>query len=120
MTKIKDIIWISEEIGEADVIVTDGKYEIICFSYPFSPKIGEDIDGTISIFENYDIMKSSRKGYTVNHLGNGKYFFVAKLVNRSKGIIKIGEIYINDIQGVPEKIQNGEFIQFFTPRVDLW
>lgn len=35
MLKVKDIIWISEEIGDADVIVTDGIYEIRCFSYPF-------------------------------------------------------------------------------------
>lgn len=35
MLTIKEITWINEEIREADVVVTDGTYEIVCFSHPF-------------------------------------------------------------------------------------
>ncbi|CQR24742.1 hypothetical protein BN1356_01098 [Streptococcus varani] len=39
MLLIKDIIWISEKIGEADVVVTDGNYEIRCFPFYTHPTL---------------------------------------------------------------------------------
>ncbi|MCP3930310.1 MAG: hypothetical protein GY705_14545 [Bacteroidetes bacterium] len=120
MLIIKDIIWISKEIGEADVIVTDGNYEIRCFSHPFHQKKGEEVCGTLSVFEHSSLMRSKTTEYIVEHLGNGKYFLVARLLNAEEGIVQIGEIKIHDIEGIPEEIKIGEYIQFIAPRVDLW
>ncbi len=117
---IKDIIWISEEIGEADVVVTDGNYEITCFSHPFFQKKGEEVRGTISVFEYSNLERSEKTEYVVEHLGNGKYFLVGRLLDDIKGIVQIGEIYIHDIEEVPAGIKKGEYIQFTTLRVDLW
>lgn len=43
MLVIKEVKWISKEIEEADVVVTDGFYEITCFSHPFSQRAGEKV-----------------------------------------------------------------------------
>ncbi|MBF0786848.1 MULTISPECIES: hypothetical protein [unclassified Streptococcus] len=120
MPRIKEIIWISKEIGEADVIVTDGNYEIMCFSHPFYQEKGEEINGILSVFEHSNLMRSQKTEYVVNHMGNGKYFFVARLIDGIKGIVQIGKIQIHDIEGIPEEIKRGEYIQFITSRVDLW
>lgn len=120
MLKIQDIIWISEEIGEADVLVTDGDYEIRCFSHPFYQKIGEEVEGTLSVFEYSNLTKSNTTTYIAEHLGNGKYFIVARLLDRGEGTAQIGNIQIHDIEGIPAEIKNGEYIQFIAPRIELW
>ncbi|HEL2041346.1 TPA: hypothetical protein U1B40_000878 [Streptococcus suis] len=120
MLIIKDIIWISEEIGEADVVVTDGIYEIRCFSHPFHQRKGEKVSGTLSVFEHSNLKRSKTTEYISEHLGNGKYFLVARLLDAEEGIVQIGEMQIHDIEGIPEEIEKGEYIQFVAPRVDLW
>lgn len=120
MLLIKDIIWINEEIGEADVIVTDGQYDIRCFAHPFFQQIGEEVEETLSVFEHFGITQSKTREYVVEHLGNGEYFFIARLIDEVEGIIQIGEITIHDIDKIPENIKKGDYIQFFTLRVDLW
>lgn len=120
MLIIKEIAWINKEIGEADVVVTDGTYEIICFAHPFSQKKGEEVRGILSIFEHFSLTRSNITEYVTKHLGNGKYFFVASLLDKTKGIVQIGQIHIHDIEGVPEEIAEGEYVQFIAPRIDLW
>lgn len=120
MLLIKDIIWISEKIGEADVVVTDGNYEIRCFAHPFYQTKGEEVDGTISVFESSDLKRSMKTEYVVEHLGNGEYFLVARILDNVEGIVQIGEICIHDIEGIPSEIKAGEYVQFVAPRVNLW
>jgi hypothetical protein len=38
--KIKNINWLSQEALEAEVEVTDGKFEINCFAQPLNYQIG--------------------------------------------------------------------------------
>ncbi|MGT2911559.1 hypothetical protein ACVR1I_07595 [Streptococcus cameli] len=120
MLTIKEITWINEEIREADVVVTDGTYEIVCFSHPFFQRKGEEVSGTLSVFEPYSLIRSNITRYVAKHLGNGKYFFIACLLDKKEGTVQIGKIQIHDIEGIPEEIKDGEYIQFVAPRVDLW
>lgn len=120
MIKVKDIIWINKDIGEADVVITDGKYEVICFAHPFNQKVGDEIFDTISVFESSNFEKSDKSIGDIRHLGNGRYFFVARLMDVEEGIVQIGEIVIHDIDGIPPNIKKDEFVQFIAERVDLW
>lgn len=34
MIKVKSIHWLDEDVREADVVLTDGEYNVVCFSHP--------------------------------------------------------------------------------------
>lgn len=120
MITIKNIIWINKDIGEADVIITDGVFEMRCFSQPFTQSIGEEVRDTISIFDYSYIGRHDSQDELVTRLKDGTYFFVGRLINKLDGAIQVGQFIIHDLPQIPDDIQEGEFIELVTDRVDLW
>lgn len=116
---IKNIIWIDEEIGEADVIVTDGQYDIRCFAHPLFQQIGEELRGEISIFDYSDVIRSDTNFPISKYMGWGKHFLIGRLVDRTKGIVQIGDILLREVAPIPTDIQVGDYIEFSAERVDI-
>lgn len=118
MITIKKIIWFGEQ--EADVLITDGTFELICFSHPCRLKEEQTIDACIGALNSKNIMRSFDNSYYIKKLsGPYNYQLTGKLLNKSKGIIIIGNICIETGGYIPNDIEEGEFISFECNRLDI-
>lgn len=117
--KVKNIIWISQEILEAEIIVSDLTFDLICFSHPCNFKEGQEVQN-IHVFDAENIMKSTQKEYIIKKLKAPlQYELTGKLIDRSKGIVQIGGLTLQLDNPVPKDIPSGEFISFRCARLDL-
>jgi len=51
MIKIKKVDWISQDTLEAEVILTDDVFELLCMSQPFDGQLGDFVKSSLYIFE---------------------------------------------------------------------
>ncbi len=104
---------------EADVIVSDGEFEILCYVQPFSGK--QNIDFDLCPLDYSEIMTATKNEYSIEKLETGfyDYFLRGKLINLEKGLVQIGGIIIKGIRYLPKDIREGEYIEFSVERMDL-
>ena len=115
----------------ADIVVTDGQNEILCFCWGIHDEI--DISslkpGTvvknIIAFSNTNIIitRSETKNYLIKALETPfSYTFQGKIESTRKAIIKVGDITISLNQefegGLPQEFKNGDFVKFTVDRLD--
>jgi len=106
------------ESQEADVLLSDGNIEILVFSHPFEGKI------ELPLFAwNYDSVKKSDKNYYYvekldSYFG---YKINGKLIDKEKGIVKLGEFLLELIEDelIPQNIKDNDFIQFKVTGIDM-
>ena len=58
---IKLVEWINEDIREAEVTVSDGFYNIVCFSHPFNKGINDTISEPLNCIEVKNVVTSKRQ-----------------------------------------------------------
>ena len=116
---IKEIISYDEEAREADLIISDGKYEIMSYAQPFLKEYTNDKFILIA-FDSDDIMTIDKEEYAIEKTSQGyfSYNFKGKLLDSKKGIVAINNIIIEDVGWIPKDIQDGQFIEFKCLRVD--
>lgn len=119
--KIKKIDWLSFEALEAEVIVTDGEFELVCFSHPFNYQLESNLKEPIYSFDANNIVKSDRQVYTLKKLDdNFSYHVTGKLVDIEKGKVMLGNLSIElDDDILPGDIKENDFISFSSPRFDI-
>ncbi len=120
---IKKIVKYYEDELEADVIVTDGSYELLCYALSCENQVG-DTDFSLSPFGCSDVITSDEKKYKITKLKDGyfSYKLQGKLIDineRYEGIMQIGSIVICEISGIPKDINVGEYIEFTVVRLDI-
>ena len=105
---------------EADVEITDGEFDLICFSYPCKFHEGQTLDICINTLDAKNIMRSFDNNYHIERLsGPYDYKLIGKLINKSVGIVAIGKICIEIGSYIPNDIREGEFIEFECNRLDI-
>lgn len=113
----KQILHFDETAQEAEILVTDGKYAVKCYAYPFS-----DVDAPFSLygFMTENVMRAYDKRYIVEKTDKGYYSYKlqGELVNLEKCIVAIGELFIELEDGIPKDIKEHEFIEFTVMRID--
>ena len=119
---IKKIFKCYEDYPEADVLVSDGEYELLCYALFYDNQEG-DTNFTLSPLRGEaDIMTCDRK-YKIQKLDDGYYSYKlqGKLINVEDciGTVQIGSIIISDVSWVPRDIKIGEFIEFTVSRLDV-
>ena len=115
---IKEIRDYDEEAQEANVIVTDGAFEIMCYAQPFSGE--KDINFTLLGFGVSDIMTAPNDEYLIEKIdGYYSYFVRGRLVDTREGIFQLGKLIIKGIDYAPKDIPNGAFVEFSVIRFDL-
>ncbi len=114
---VKAIEWIDIDICEASVVISDGLFDIECFSDDCSYKVGDLID-EINVLDIHDIYISETNNETIISKSGFRYELIARYDNN---IIFIGEIKIAiDNELVPKDISNGDYIHVCVDRFDLW
>lgn len=117
---IKSIYSFDEDSGEADLIVSDESYDVICFCSIFQnesqimPKIKE-----IETFMCDGIMRSDDENYLIDKkIDYYSYHLQGKVLDVDKRIVSVGNIILKLDKPIPKDIKNYEFIEFDVLRLD--
>lgn len=110
-----------KETKEAEVEVTDGKYQFICFSHPCKHLQGDIINENLHC-DIDQVLIADGDAYKVE---KQKQFFayriIGKLISKLDGLVKVGEFILEiDTMKIPKDINDNEYIEFNVLRIDLW
>lgn len=121
MIKVCEITWLSKEALEAEVIVTDGKYELKCFSQPMNYGVDHQIENPIYCYNAKNILKSNENNFSINKLSEYfAYNITAQLFNKKNGLIKLGNIMLEiDKHILPGDVKENDYISLYCQRLDL-
>ncbi|MBR2466703.1 MAG: hypothetical protein IKB38_07245 [Clostridia bacterium] len=117
---IKKIISFDKESGEADVCVSDGTYEVLCYSCSFSEMLKSKQIDCIYAFGCEDVYKSSLQSFDI--IKNEQYyayFFVAQVISKSLKRVRVGELIIEIDSYIPNDIFDGEYVWCSAQRFDV-
>lgn len=103
--------------SEASIEVTDGKYELICYAYPFDIKIKTF---SLNTFLAKNIMIAREHEFKINKLQDYySYKLQGKLLDAERNLFAIGDIIIKLDGYIPKDIINGDYIELECVRIDL-
>ena len=117
---IKEIKDIDKFSGEADVIVTDGTYELLCYYY-----LGGFVDinmpiKSISALFTENIMRSEEKRSLIERTDHYYSYHLCGCVEDVKiPKMSIGKISITLDHPLPKDIEIGEYIELDVQRLDV-
>lgn len=115
---IKAIQWLDEQ--EANVVISDGHFDVRCFVSPFQGKVGGQVDGLHSI-DTVNVMIAEMADEKITLLCDGSISVIGKLMDRERQIIQVGEILIIiDDDCIPKDIQEGSFITFLAKTIHIY
>ena len=122
MVNIKEINWMSEEALEAEVIITDGRFELLCFSHPFKKNKGDQLLDPLYAFEPDEIVKLETPSFRIERLSNAfDYLIEGKLIDKESGHVKLGNIIIEiENHFIPRDFKDGDNISFKCNRLDIY
>lgn len=105
--------------NEADIIVSDGYYQLRCYVYPVKTISINQIVNCISGFACSDVVKIEHDNYDVIKLSQYyAYELHAKVVSRKKNVVKVGglRIYLDTV--IPKDICDNDYVSFSVMRLD--
>lgn len=119
---VKSINWIDEDSQEAEIIVSDGCIEVICFSHPLKKGINSVLEDSIHCFDAENVVLAQEQSVYVNKSNNHfAYSLRGKLVDKKNKLVHLGDIilcledaYISN--GIPES----SYVEFDVSRLDLY
>lgn len=122
MVKISNLFWISKDAMEAEVTITDGIYEIVCFSQPCDLKINQQIFEPIYCMNNTNVVKSENEEFYVEKLKETfEYNITGKLIDRKCGLVEVGNIIIQLEKGsLPGGVEENKYLNFNCQRLDIY
>jgi hypothetical protein len=118
---IKFIEWLDEENREAEVMVTDGVFDVLCFSHPFNKTLNDVLTEPLYCLDANQIVISNEQVAFANKgsISYG-YSICGKLIDKKKQLILLGKIMMClDSSDIPKDICEGDFIEFSVLRLDL-
>ena len=116
---IKYII-INKLESSADILLSDGAYEFLCFMQPFNEKLLKERDFEVVAFSVENIVRDdNQECFVAKKKDYYGYRIKGKLISKEYEIVEIGEFHIK-IELIPEDINENEYIQFSCLRLDIW
>lgn len=121
---IKEIL--DNEGYTADIVVTDGTYELICFYHHHDPdrinKKNIKIDEVTTFnFNKCHVVRVESKEFIIEKNEKDYYSYnklQGELIDRPQKMIRIGGIIIKIGESVDSEIVEGEFVEFSVDRLD--
>lgn len=122
MVRIKEINWISKEALEAEVIITDGKFDLLCFSHPLYKKKGEYLSEPLYAIEPKGIVRLESPSLRIKRLNDAfDYLIEGKLIDKTLGYVRLGDIIIEiDSHFIPGDFKDDDNISFTCNRLDIY
>lgn len=119
---IKSINWIDKEIQEAEVIVSDGLIEILCFSHPFNKSVKDKLSEPIYCIGVENIVISDKQ--SVQAIKNNEsfgYSLRGKFIDKFNKKVLLGniELCMEDVH-IPADIPEFSYIEFDVDRLSIY
>lgn len=107
--------------GEADLIVSDGIYELICYYHPAENfMLGTPIREVSTLFSE-DIKRVDKNEYLISKGSDYySYYLHGKVIDKQAPKIGIGKITINLDKPLAKDIEEGEFVELKVSRLDCY
>ena len=119
---VKTINWIDKNFQEAEVIVSDGCTDLLCFSCPFNKTVNEELKEPIRCFNVNNVFLAQQ--LAVHVCKNTSFFgysICGKLVDRKNKIVILGDIELSlEDAYIPYDIPENSYIEFEVSRLDLY
>ncbi len=116
---IKDIKDYDKFSGEADLIVSDGKYEILCYCFPIETCVKDlKVQSLLSLFADNIFKVKSRKYIILKLQEHFSYHLQGKVCNIKEPKINIGGLELTLDKAFPGDIKLNDFIEFDVSRID--
>jgi hypothetical protein len=119
--KVRNIEWLSKNAKEAEVTISDGHYECICFCHPCLLSLGEVISSPLIAFDTEQVIKIDDKAIPsiTNTKNISEYAITGRLVGLKPNIVEIGNIVIDIGNYIPKDLHIGNLISFRCSRLDI-
>ena len=116
--QMKEIYDYDPEAQEANVLVTDGKYEILCYASSFK---NSNKNFELSAFMVESVIKADKESYFVEKISDSffAYKLQGRLIDIEKRIFAVGKIRIELENVIPKDLKNGDFVQVIVGRIDF-
>ncbi len=113
---------ISESALEAEVLITDGLNELICFSQPCNLIANQRITEHVYCFNNKNVIRADNEDCHIEKQKEAlAYNMIAKLIDKKNNLVKVGEIVLQLEEGsIPKDILEDEYISFYCQRIDIY
>lgn len=120
MITVKKIFWIDKDSGEVDVLLSDGRYLLECFSSDCKLFEGEVFSGIVHGFNVKNIFKSPVEKYSIEKKRD--YFYIkGEFVDIENELLQVGEFKIDlSDANIPNDIKQNDYIEFELSRIDIY
>ena len=116
---ICDVKHWSNQDKEADILVTDGEYQLLCYAQPFSWKECQTEVAALYAFGCGNIVKSENCAVNIaKQTDFYAYELSAEVVSKAEGTVKLGQLILHLDAALPGDVQNGDYVTFRLQRID--
>ena len=117
---VQDVLRFDQSGKEAELIVSDGAYEVLRYAYPIDAvKTGMTVSG-LSGFSCTNMVRAAEQRCAVSKLPSYfAYNLTGKLISKQEGIVQVNNLKISLDAHIPNDLSNGEYISFDVLRLDL-
>lgn len=117
---VQDVLHFDQSGKEAELIVSDGAYEVLCYAYPIDAvKTGMTISG-LSGFSCTNVVRAAEQRYAVSKLPPYfAYNLTGKLISKQEGFVQVNNLKISLDAHIPNDLSDGEYVSFDVLRLDL-
>ncbi len=116
---VSDIICFNKEDSEAELRVSDGTYFLNCYAHPIdSVEINQNVNAVYG-FGCTNIVKAEEPKELIKKMPQYfSYMLTARVEDKEKSIVSIGNLIINLDEPIPNDIVKGEYVSFYVLRLD--
>ena len=118
---IKGIVHIDRDALEADVVVSDGVFDLLCYAQPFEAADAESLELSLTAFLSQNLMRATEQTDCVLKTQDGYYSYrlQGRIVDRQDQLLAVGNLVIEIDGEIPGDIGEGESVAVDVMRVDL-
>jgi len=122
MVTVRKITMISKSSLEAEVIITDGFNELICFSQPCNFSVNQKLIEPVYCYNNKNVVRSFSEEYDTEKLEEKfSYKLVGKLTDKKNYLVNIGDLALQlEVGSLPKDILENEYVSFYCQRIDIY
>ena len=114
---IKKIIDYEIDAHEADLIVSDGKHDLLCYAQPFE---NPECSFRLIAFRADNIVIADNKCYFIRKTDETYYSYklCGQVIDNNKQIVRVFDLVIEIGVGIPNDILKNDYIEFSVERID--
>lgn len=118
---IKKIVQISKDDSEADIYVSDGVFDILCYVNPLGTIAEHKQITSVYGFMCSDVVRTEKKVASIVKLPEYyAYRIIGKIFSKGERIIQLGGILIHLDTEIPNDMEDGEFVSVAVLRFDAF